>query len=60
MKKPLLFGLHVFSKACHKAAGIESKNCSIRHVTAENIADLSTRNTVVMFTGSYDHIRKVE
>lgn len=60
MKKQLLFGLYIFFEASHKAASIESKNCSIRHVTAENISYLSVWNTVAKFTENYDRVRKVE
>lgn len=47
VEKPLLFGLYVFFEALQEVSGIERENCSIRHVTVENIAYLSRMKKAV-------------
>ena len=54
MKKPLLFGLYVFSEASKEASGIKRENSSIRHVTVENIAYLLRNEENSGYVGNFD------
>jgi len=59
VKNPLLFGLYVFFEASQEVSGIERENCSIRHVTVENIPYLSRNEENSVYLGNYDN-RKVD